>query len=207
MPVDYKKIQPELYKPKKQPSIIEVPDMKFFMIDGKGDPNVSIEYKNAIEALYATSYSLKMKIIKKENPEDVYVVPPLEGLWYKEDMSSWSVNDKSDWEWTMMIRIPDFVSEDQINRSIEIARSNKNPIALDKIRVELYREGGAAQILYIGTYADEGPVIQKLHEYIKNKGFELSGKHHEIYLNDPRKTNADKLKTIIRQPCKYANLG
>ncbi|MCE7735009.1 MAG: hypothetical protein GPJ54_09040 [Candidatus Heimdallarchaeota archaeon] len=197
--IDYKKDFPVLYRPKEDPQIIEVPDMHFFMIDGKGDPNTAVVYKLALEALYAVSYALKMKIVKKENPGKDYVVPPLEGLWYMDDMKLWS-SDKSKWKWTMMIRIPDFVTDDQVKRSIQITKDGKNPKSLDQIYLKNYIEGKVVQLMHIGSYDSEGDNIEKMHKYARDKGYELHGKHHEIYLGDPRKAAPEKLKTVLRQP-------
>ncbi len=199
--IDYKKDFPALYRPgKKAPVFVEVPPMTFFMIDGKGDPNTAQEYAEAIECLYAVSYALKMKIIKKETPSKDYVVPPLEGLWYMEDMATWSMKNKNEWQWTMMIRVPDFASKKQIDRAITIAKAAKNPPALPKLRVEEYNEGFSVQILHIGSYDQEHENIMRIHEFAKAEGYALRGKHHEIYLSDPRKTDAVKLKTVLRQP-------
>ncbi len=174
--------------------------MNFFMIDGKGDPNTSKEYQDAVECLYAVSYALKMKIVKKNNPADDYVVPPLEGLWYMDDMNDWSMANKNEWLWTMMIRIPDFVTEEQIKQSIQITKESKDPIALPKLYFKKYNEGTVVQIMYVGSYSDEGPTIKLMHDHAENEEYSLDGKHHEIYLGDPRKTAPEKLKTIIRQP-------
>ena len=199
--LDYKKDFPEFYNPSpKEPSIINIPKMKFFMIDGKGDPNIAKEYKDAVETIYAISYALKMKVVKKETPQNDYVVPPLEGLWYMENMKEWSIENKDAWHWTMMIRIPDFVTEEQINKSITIVKETKNPPAISEIYIEDYNEGKVVQIMYYGSYSDEGPTITRMHEFVEKQGYELSGKHHEIYLNDPRKVEPAKCKTIIRQP-------
>jgi hypothetical protein len=198
--LDYKKQFPQYYRPKKKPVILDIPEMNYFMIDGKGDPNTSKEYQAAVECLYAASYTLKMKIVKKNNPENDYVVPPLEGLWYMDKMEDWSMDNKEDWLWTMMIRIPDFVSEEQIRKSIELTKELKDPVALSKLYHEKYNEGSVVQIMYLGSYADEGPTIKLMHDYANDEGYRLNGKHHEIYLGDPRKTAPEKLKTVIRQP-------
>jgi hypothetical protein len=198
---DFKKQFPDLYRPsQKIVSIVEVPKMKFFMIDGEGDPNTSEEYKVAIECLYAVSYALKMKIVKKQTPSKDYVVPPLEGLWYMEDMSRWSMQNKDEWQWTMMIRIPDFVTQPQIEKAIDIAKTTKNPVALKKLYVEDYNEGLSVQLMHLGPYDTEAPNIEKMHIYAQEQGYERSGKHHEIYLSDPRKAKPDRMKTILRQP-------
>ena len=200
MKLDYKKEYPLLYRPKNKPTILDVPSMKFFMIDGKGDPNTAKEYKEAIEVLYAISYALKMKIIKKEEPEKDYVVPPLEGLWYIDDMSKWVETSKDDWKWTMMIRIPDYVTSEQIEKAREITEETKKLAALAKIYVKDYEEKKVVQMMHIGSYAEEHANIMKMHQYAIENGYSISGHHHEIYLSDPRKVDPAKLKTIIRQP-------
>jgi hypothetical protein len=202
--IDYKKEYAELYKqPKGNPTLVVVPSLKYLMIDGKGDPNTSREYQESIEALYAVSYT--MKFMSKKGPDELdYVVMPLEGLWWAEDMSDFSVEAKGDWYWTSMIMQPEHITAEMFAEAAENVRKKKNPAALDKIRFEEFDEGIGAQILHIGPFADEGPTIEKLHEFISEKGYSFDGlqqKHHEIYLSDFRKTDPNKLKTIIRQSC------
>jgi hypothetical protein len=173
------------------------------MIDGEGDPNTSQEYQDAIEALFPVSFKVKF-ISEKENSQD-YVVMPLEGLWWIENMEDFSIQDKSSWKWTSMIRQPDFITKDTIKKAIEEVEEKKNPTALSKMKFESLHEGLSAQIMHIGPYSEEGPTIEKLHNSIKEKGYEFNGsipgeKHHEIYLSDVRRTKPEKLKTIIRQP-------
>lgn len=199
--LDFKKSEPEFYKSSsKEASIVKVPSMTYFMIDGKGNPNTAQSYQDAIQCLYAVSYGLKMKIIKKEQPNKDYIVPPLEGLWYLDDMTEWSMENKDNWKWTMIIRIPDFATQDQIKRCLEIVKQTKNPSSLPNLRIESYHEGLSAQIMHLGPYSEEPSTIKALHEYIKEANYALRGKHHEIYLSDPRKAKPEKLKTIIRQP-------
>jgi len=198
--IDYKKELRHLYKAStKQVEIVDVPQMNFLMIDGKGDPNTSLEYKEAIEALYSLSYTVKFMIKKGESGID-YGVLPLEGLWWVEDMSQFSVEHKEDWLWTMMIMQPDVVTAQLIPEAMEQVKKKKNPAALSKIRFEAYDEGKAAQIMHIGPFSEEGPTIEKVHQFIEKKGCERKGKHHEIYLSDIRKAAPEKWKTIIRQP-------
>jgi hypothetical protein len=171
------------------------------MIHGKGDPNTSKEYSDAIETLYPVAYTIKFMC--KNTLQKDFAVMPLEGLWWSKDMNSFTTTDKSDWLWTAMIMQPDFIGEDIFHKAVNLVVEKKNPASLHKIRFEQYEEGRAAQILYIGPYADEGPTIQNLHAYIKQQGGVLennSKQHHEIYLSDPRRTDPAKLKTIIRQP-------
>lgn len=200
--IDFKKENPEFYNPSKSKfTSVIVPSMQFFMIEGEGDPNTSQLYKDAITTLYASVFTLKMAFKKKPHGKD-YVIPPLEGLWYMDDMSKWSIENKNEWKWTMMIRIPDFIPKDDILAAIEVVKKTKREKAplIDQLKFNPYEEGNSMQILYIGAYKDEGPLIQNLHKAIKEQGHSLRGYHHEIYLSDPRKTVAEKLKTIIRQP-------
>jgi hypothetical protein len=197
--VDYKKALKHLYRPSaKEFEVVDVPPMNFLMIDGHGDPNTAQEYKDAVEALYAVAYALKF-MSKKEEGMD-YVVPPLEGLWWVENMETFTTDDKDAWDWTMMIMQPEWVSHQMFEEALKRVEKKKNLPALHKLRLDTYREGPSAQILYIGPYADEGPTIARLHNYIEENGYQLRGKHHEIYLGDPRKTAPEKLRTVIRQP-------
>lgn len=198
--IDLKKEWKELYRPSaKQVSVVDVPPFNFLMIDGRGDPNVAQEYKDAVETLYAVAYTLKFMIKRGDMGED-YVVMPLQGLWWMENMAEFSAERKEDWEWTMMILQPPPVTREMVGEALAQTKKKKNPAALEKVRLETYHEGPAGQIMYIGPYADEAPTIEKLHQFITDNGHQLSGKHHEIYLSDPRRAAPEKLKTIIRQP-------
>ncbi len=200
--VDHKKTLKHLYGPStRSPALVEVPAMNFLMVDGRGDPNTSQEYAAAIEALYAMSYTLKFSARQGESRKD-YTVMPLEGLWWAEDMDAFLKGHRQEWLWTAMIMQPDFIGQDLVEDTREVVRRKKNPAALDKLRFESYEEGVCAQVMFIGPYADEGPTIQVLHRFIEEQGFELAGKHHEIYLSDPRRTAPEKLRTVIRQPCR-----
>ncbi len=197
--LDLKREYKELYNPSaKTISVVKVPAMNFLMVDGTGDPNVAQVYKDAIEALYAVSYALKFKV-KREQKVD-YVVMPLEGLWWMDDMTLFSVENKAEWLWTMMIMQPKFVTPKMARQALDEVSKKKDLAAIARVRFEKFSEGLAAQILYFGAYADEGPTIQKIHQHIHDTGHQLHGKHHEIYLGDPRKTAPAKLKTVIRQP-------
>jgi hypothetical protein len=198
--VDYKKELKHLYKPSsKKVEIVDVPDMNFLLIDGKSDPNTAQEFKDAVEALFSVSYTLKFMIKKSDIAFD-YGVLPLEGLWWADDMSQFSTKDKSNWKWTLMIMQPECVTDEFVKEAIEQVTKKKGLQALPKLRFEVFSEGKAAQILYIGPFSEEGPTIEKVHQFIEEKGYERSGKHHEIYLSDFRRTAPEKLKTIIRQP-------
>lgn len=204
--IDLKKENKKLYKPSsKEVSIIDVPEMNYLMIDGEGDPNISQEYRNAIEALFSVSYKVKF-IFVKETTQD-YVVMPLEGLWWAENMEDFSIEDKSNWKWTAMIRQPDLIMKNVVEKAIEEVEKKKKLPALSRIRFETLHEGLSAQIMHLGPYSEEEPTIEKLHNFVEEKGYEFNSsmpgeKHHEIYLNDTRRTKSEKLKTIIRQPIK-----
>ena len=172
--------------------------MNYLMVDGQGDPNISQEYKDAIQALYAASFTLKFTI-KKEKATD-YGVMGLEGLWWTDDMAEFSVENKGIWKWTAMIMQPAFVTEELVDRAKEQVAKKKTLPALSKMRFETLHEGLSAQIMHVGPYSAEGPTIDKLHKFIRENGYKLRGKHHEIYLGDPRRTAAEKLKTVLRQP-------
>jgi hypothetical protein len=198
--IDYKKELGILYKPSpKNPGITDVPKMNFLMIDGKGDPNTSQEFKNAIEILYSASYTLKFMIKKGQTAID-YGVMPLEGLWWTEAMTRFTVQKKDDWLWTLMIMQPELISGNLVREAMEKVQTKKNPTALDKCRFESFHEGKSAQIMHIGPFSEEGPAIEKLHRFIHDQNLTLRDKHHEIYLSDIRKGDPKKWKTIIRQP-------
>jgi hypothetical protein len=197
---DFKKEKKDLYYPSdKKVSVVDVPRMKFLMVDGKGDPNTSTEYQNAMEALFPLSYKTKF-ISKKENNQD-YVVMPLEGLWWVENMEEFTIEDKESWNWTAMIMQPEFITAELIKRAMEDVEEKKNPASLSKIRFENFSERLSAQIMHIGPYgAAEGPTVERLHDFIEKSGYKKRDKHHEIYISDVRRTRPERLKTVIRQP-------
>jgi hypothetical protein len=200
--LDFKRELKHLYRPSgKAFSVVDVPPMAFLMVDGHGDPNTAPEYSEAVEALYAVAYKLKFASKKIEGGGD-YVVPPLEGLWWAEDMETFTTQlDKSAWDWTMMIMQPEWISREMFDQAVQQVAKAKDLPALPKVRLETYHEGLAVQILYTGSYDDEGPVIARMHhEFMPQNGYEPAGKHHEIYLGDPRRVAPEKLKTVIRQP-------
>lgn len=198
--IDLKQELKHLYNPSARAvAVVDVPPMNFLLIDGTGNPNTSPEYAAAVEALYALAYTLKFKIKKGKTGID-YAVMPLEGLWWVDDMSQFSVKNKEAWQWTMLIMQPEYVTSDLLADCLAEVGKKKELPALTKIRFESYHEGQAAQIMHIGPYAAEEPTINTLHTFIHEHGYELSGKHHEIYLKDPRKSAPEKLQTVIRQP-------
>lgn len=198
--IDLKKELKHLYNPsKKEVNIVEVSKMAYLSIDGRGNPNTVPRYKEAVEALYSVSYALKF-MVKKGTLSINYSVMPLEGLWWTETSTEPSMENKDEWLWTAMIMQPEWITKELVAEAIEQVRKKKKLPILTELRFTSLEEGKSAQIMYVGPYQNETATIKKIHEYIEQAGGKLTGKHHEIYLNDPRRTAPDKLKTIIRQP-------
>ena len=196
---DYSKELKEFYKPPaKAVSTVTVPPRPFLKIDGKGDPNNSEQFSKSVEALFSLSYAIKFFI--KKNKEMDYRVFPLEGLWWADDMSAFNVANKADWKWTLMIAQPEWVNKTIVEEQREIVLQKKGLEFLKLLRYEPYDEGQAAQIMHIGPFSEEGPTIEKIHNFIRESGKQLSGLRHEIYLSDIRKGKPENWKTIIRQP-------
>lgn len=196
--LDLKKTFKHRYAPSAQASaVVDVPPMTFLMFDGAGDPNTAPDYVVAIEALYTLAYTLKFAL-KREGID--YAVMPLEGLWWAEDMSQFRMDERTNWRWTMMIAQPDAVTEAHFTAACTAATKKLAPARIARVRREVYHEGLSAQVLHIGPYAAEPPTIDALHAFIAAQGYLRTGKHHEIYLKDPRKTAPEKLQTVIRQP-------
>lgn len=178
--------------------LVEVPPLRYLMIDGQGDPNTSPDYAQAVEALFTVSYVTKFSV--KRGPQAIdYAVMPLEGLWWADDFAVFTGGQKDRWKWTMMIHQPDFVPEETLRAALDQAAKKKNLPALPKLRLEAFAEGTCAQVLHIGPFSEEGPTIERLHAYIHERGA-LAGKHHEIYLSDVRRAAPHKWRTILRQP-------
>ncbi|MDE3090429.1 MAG: GyrI-like domain-containing protein [Chloroflexota bacterium] len=203
--LDLRKDLKYLYSPSaKKVEIVDVPKMNFLMLDGVGNPNTSQEYQDALGALYNVAYTLKFMLKLKIKPAVDYPVMALEGLWWVEGVEQFTMEQlmgrKDEWKWTMMIMQPDIITRDLVAQAIDEARRKKDSPSLDKIRLERYNEGRCAQIMHIGPYSAEQPTIERLHAFIKESGHALRGKHHEIYMGDPRRTKPERLKTILRQP-------
>ncbi len=196
---EWKKAYKRLYSPPSQPVVVEVPPLHFLMIDGHGDPNKEKSYQEAVETLFSLSYALKFAV-KKEQGID-YRVFPLEGIWWVKDMRRFTTDDKTSWDWTMMIAQPEAIREEWIESAKEQVLKKRSDLgAIEKVRFEVYSEGLSVQLMHIGPYSAEGPNVARIHSYIYENGYEISGKHHEIYLSDVRRSAPEKLKTVIRQP-------
>lgn len=198
--LDLKKALAPLYTPSAKTVVeVDLPPLSYLMVDGKGDPNTSRDYANAIEALYSVSYTLKFTSKNAGGPD--WGVMPLEGLWWAEDMDVFVQARKDEYQWTAMILQPDFVTKAQVKDAVaELRRKGKDLPALGLLRLETLKEGRAAQVMHIGPFDAEGPTIERVHAFVAVQGRRLHGKHHEIYLSDIRKADPAKWKTIIRQP-------
>lgn len=199
--IDYKKVLKPLYNaPAREFASVEVPQMQFVKVDGEGDPNTAPAYRSAVEWLYGVSYA--MKFAAKAALGKDYVVPPLEGLWWADDPTSFVKRRKDQWRWTMMIMVPEFVARETFENALA-KTGGKLGQPPQSLRLEPYDEGLSLQTLHVGSYDEEGPVLAWLHgEVMPNSRMTFNGPHHEIYLSDPRRTEPARLKTILRQPVK-----
>ena len=209
MTFDYKKEYKEIYMPKNKPSIIEIPKMHYIAVRGQGNPNdENSEYKDSIGLLYGIAFTIKMSYKGQHKIEGYfeYVVPPLEGFWWQEgNREGIDYHKKETFQFISVIRLPDFVTEEDFNWAIEEA-SKKKKQDFSKVEFLTYEEGICVQCMHIGSYDEEPKTIDQMHEYIKEQGYELDitdyRYHHEIYLSDPRRCEERKLKTVIRHPIK-----
>lgn len=197
---DFRREQPDLYAPKNRTwEFVEVPRLSFLAIDGAGDPNTSGQYAEAVSALYSIAYPVKF-ISKREIGRD-YVVPPLEGLWYADDPGVFEARDKAAFNWTMLIMVPDWITDEMVDRARDAAAKKDSTLPHGHVRVIEMVEGLCLQVLHVGSYDDEAPTLRHLHhELMPQQGLRFNGHHHEIYLTDPRRTEPSKLRTILRQP-------
>jgi hypothetical protein len=206
MAFDYKKEYSQFYSPPKTPAIVTVPEMNFLAVCGKGDPNEEGgEYDRAVQLLYGVAYTIKMSHKSSYKIEGFfeYVVPPLEGLWWQEGVKGVDYSRKDSFSWISMIRLPDFVQKQDFEWAItEAARKKK--MDFSPVQFFTYDEGTCVQCMHLGPYDDEPATVHMMEQYAKENGYaiDINDKrhHHEIYLSDPRKTDASKLKTIIRHP-------
>lgn len=215
--LDYKKKDKRFYMPGTKPSVIEVPAMSFIMVDGKGNPNMEGgEYQQAVELLYALSYTIKMGYKKSNKPDDYsdYVVPPLEGLWWLEvgTTADSDFSQKEKYFWTSMIRQPEFVTREVFERACRETAKKKPELDTAKARLENFEEGLCVHVMHLGPYDEEPETIAKMDSFMEENNYRnaigekrsdgLVRRHHEIYLGDPRKTEPSKMKTVLRHPIK-----
>jgi hypothetical protein len=197
--IDLRRDLRALYSATRTPAFVDVPDLPFLMVDGHGDPNTAPAYTGAVQAIYSIAYTIRFALKRRPDPVDAPVMP-LEGLWWTPDMSTFSTEDKSAWDWTMMITVPELVTAEVVEDARAAAARKRPGALLDAVRLERFAEGCCAQVLHIGPYSAEGPTVAALHAFIAENGYALAGKHHEIYLGDPRRSAPDTLRTIVRQP-------
>jgi hypothetical protein len=196
---DLKKERRDLYAPRPDRfQLVDVPGMGFLVVDGHGDPNTSAAYREAVQALYATSYAVRA--VAKQTLGRVHTVAPLEGLWSAADMAVFRTRDKAAWDWTLMIAQPDWTTAGMVDEALAAARAKRLP-ALGLLRFHRFTEGRSVQVLHVGPYDDEGPTLARLHEeFLPANGLAPVGRHHEIYLSDARRTAPAALRTVLRQP-------
>lgn len=198
--IDLKKRHKALFAPKKTPHIIDVPPLPYLMIDGAGAPE-SAAFMEAVAGLYSAAYTLKF-LVKGSGRTD-FAVAPLSARWWADDMGAFVAGARDEWQWTAMIMQPEHVTADDLAATrAELDRKKKRVAAHDALRLETLEEGTCVQVLHLGPYADEGPVIAAMHAHAEDEGYALTGKHHEVYLSDPRRTAPEKLKTVLRQQIK-----
>ncbi|MFY0574288.1 GyrI-like domain-containing protein [Cystobacter fuscus] len=198
--IDFKKTLDSYQAKRGVYRIVDVPPTQYLMVDGHGDPNTAQQYTDALSALYPVAY--KLKFASKQQLGRDYVVMPLEALWWSDDMASFtSSRDKSKWDWTAMIMVPNWITPEMFDAAVAKVAAGARPASLDKVRLEILDEGRCVQTLHVGAFDDEAPVLEKMHhEFIPGEGLTMTGKHHEIYLSDFRKVEPAKLRTILRQP-------
>ncbi|WP_239066314.1 GyrI-like domain-containing protein [Microbacterium hibisci] len=205
--VDLKRTIAAYTAPRGSFEIVDVPPLRYLMVDGHGDPNTSKAYGDAVAAVFGVAYTLKF-LSRRELGRD-YVVMPLEGLWWSDDMATFTTDrDKSRWSWTMMSLVPEWLDDAHVARARDTAASKGGSPAIDRLRVSELVEGLSVQTLHVGSYDDEAPVLDELHHrFVPQHGLRLRGLHHEIYLADPRRTAPEKLRTILRQPVEHLSAG
>ena len=202
--VDFKTSFDGYRAPRGRFRIVDIPDMQYVMVDGHGDPNTDPAYADALSALYPVAYALKF-LSKRELGRD-YVVPPLEGLWWADDMDAFTVSrDKTRWDWTMMLMVPDWLDRASFRRAVEQAGARNGAARLEDVRLETLSEGRCVQTLHHGSFDDEGPVLERLHdEFLPENGLRPDGRHHEVYFSDARRVAPDRLRTLLRPPVRPA---
>ena len=208
MAFDYKKEYKEFYMPPKKPTIVDVPKMNYIAVRGQGNPNEEDgEYKKAIELLYGIAFTIKMSYKGTHKIEGYfqYVVPPLEGFWWQDNVIGIDYSQKEKFQWIAVIRLPDFVTKEEFGWAVEEATKKKKE-DFSQVEYFTYEEGMCVQCMHIGSYDEEPLTVEKMHAYMEEQGYELDiteeRLHHEIYLSDPRRTSEEKLKTVVRHPIK-----
>lgn len=208
MAYDFKKEFKQYYQPKNQPEIVQIPTFNFLAIEGKGNPNQEDgAYKTAVGKLYMVAYALRMsyKTDYRIPGYFEYVVPPLEGFWWQGDLKGYDIHRKDDFNWVSCLRLPDFIRAEDVewakNKVLE-----KKKTDCSNLKFMTLEEGLCVQMMHIGPYDSEIVSVKQMESFIEEQGymhdFSQSRRHHEIYLSDPNKVKAEKLKTVLRHPVK-----
>lgn len=199
--IDLKKKIRTAFSGKKNPSLVEIPPMKYVTVSGKGDPNNSEDFNEAVAVIYGMAYTLKFE--EKKQGRD-FTVPPMEGQWWADDPGVFHESERDKWFWKVMIALPDYIGVEEFSRAKGILKAKKDLPGLENALLEEMEDGLSVQVLYVGPYAEEAATIASMHHFAEDQGYRLRGRHREVYLSDPRRTDPDKLKTIIRQPLEKA---
>jgi len=195
---DLRRTHPDLWRAPDTPLRLHVPPVQYLMVDGAGDPRTEPAYADAVGTLYAVSYALRFAV--KAAGGEPWTVMPLEGLWWAPDMARFSMDRRDDWLWTMLIAQPSVVTTGMVADALATAARTGRAPSASGVRLETLDEGDAVQVMHHGPYAEEAPTIAALHAWIADAGLALTGKHHEVYLSDPRRVAPDRMRTILRQP-------
>lgn len=199
--IDLKKQWKDFYRPStREPVIVDIPKANYLMIDGSGNPNTAKRFQDAIQTLYPLAYALKFAVRNQHQVD--YGVMPLEGLYWgtPQGQTHFTDADKEQWFWTLMILQPDWVDQSLLSAVMPVVKRKKKPALIDEVRFERFEEGRCVTIRHIGPFDQEGPNVERMHAYAAAQGYELHGKHHEIYLNDFTRTAPEKLETVLRHP-------
>lgn len=196
---DLRRTHPDVWRARDEPELVVVPPIRYLMVDGTGDPRTVPAYTAAVQTLYAVSYGVR-GIVKASGGEP-WTVMPLEGLWWADDLTTFTARaERDDWRWTMLIAQHDGVTDDLVTEALAIAVGKGKTPAADLLRYEVLDEGECVQVLHRGPYSAEGPAIERLHAFAADAGRALRGRHHEVYLSDPRRVAPERMRTILRQP-------
>ena len=196
--LDYQKTFKQLYRPPLEPVIVDVPPLNYLMLDGHGDPNTSQEYQQAVPILFQFAYALKFAVKKSLGID--YGVLPLEGLWWVEKLDELDMIDRRNWLWTSMIMQPEHVTPELVEELRPQVLKKSGLPAVTRVRYERYTEGCVVQMKHVGHFSTEMPNVERMHAFARSQGYQLRGKHHEIYISDFRRTAPERLQTVLRQP-------
>ncbi|WP_258726499.1 GyrI-like domain-containing protein [Cellulomonas sp. NS3] len=195
---DLRRTHPGVWHAPDDPELVVVPPVQYLMVDGAGDPSTAQAYTDAVQTLYAVSYGVRALV--KASGGTPWTVMPLEGLWWADDLTTFTAGRRDDWLWTMLIAQHDGVTAELVGEALDAAGRKKKAPAADRLRLEVLDEGEVVQVLHHGPYSAEGPTIERLHAFAAGAGRALRGRHHEVYLSDPRRVAPERMRTILRQP-------